>query len=178
MTDPMCSGSASEASETASTSEVDMEELLESLAPGLKVRDLTAEERQDTIQKLTRLLSFAIGHSHETFEQLEQDMPFIRSVTSSRPDAPDARDATILGLNNLVCTMLNGLSRVPWPEAPAQQEEPRTDVPIDVLIVVCSPARAPLPKAFDEAHALAGIVRRAGRTAHILERGGAAAINA
>ena len=98
-----------------------MEELWESLAPGLKVRDLTAEERQDTIQKLTRLLSFAIGQSHETFEQLKQDMPFIRSVTSSRPDAPDARDATILGLNNLVCTMLNRLSLEPWPEAPAQQ---------------------------------------------------------
>ena len=47
-----------------------MEELWESLAPGLKVRDLTAEERQDTIQKLTRLMSFAIGYSHETFEQL------------------------------------------------------------------------------------------------------------
>ena len=110
MTDPMCSGSASEASETASTSEVDMEELWESLAPGLKVRDLTAEERQDTIQKLTRLLSFVHGHSNETFEQLERDMPFVRSVTSSRLAVPDARDATIVGLNNLVCTTLNRLS--------------------------------------------------------------------
>ena len=147
MTDPMCSGSASEASETASV--VDMDELLEKFT--LKVRDLSAEERQDTIQKLTRLLSFANGHSHETFEQLEQEMPFIRSVTSSRPDVPDARDATIVGLNNLVCTMLNRLSRVPWPEAPAQ-DGPRIDVLIDVLIVVCSPGCAPLPKALDEAH--------------------------
>ena len=155
-----------------------MEELWESLAPGLKVRDLTAEERQDTLQKISRLLSFVLGHSNETFEQLERDMPFVRSVTSSRPDVPDARDATILGLNNLVCTMLNRLSLEPWPEAPAQQEDPRTDVLIDVLIIVCSPGCAPLPKAFDEAHALASTVRRAGRTAHILERGGAAAINA
>ena len=63
MTGPMCSGSASETSETASA--VDMDELLETFT--LKVRDLTAEERQDTIQKLTRLMSFAIGYSHETF---------------------------------------------------------------------------------------------------------------
>ena len=41
-----------------------------------------------------------------------------------------------------------------------------------------SPGCAPLPKAFDEAHALAGIARRAGLTAHVLDRGGAAAINA
>ena len=116
--------------------------------------------------------------SYEPFEQLQQEMPLIRSVTSSRPDAPDARDATIVGLNNLVCTMLNRLSLEPWPEAPKQQDGPRTDVLIDMLIIVCSPGCAPLPKAFDEAHALAGIVRRAGRTAHILERGGAAAINA
>ena len=58
MTDPMCSGSASEASETASTSEVDMDELLESLTPRLKVRDLTAEERLDTLQKISRLQHF------------------------------------------------------------------------------------------------------------------------
>ena len=157
----MCSGSASETSETASV--VDMEELLEKFT--LKVRDLTAEERQDTLQKISRLLSFVLGHSNETFEQLERDMPFVRSVTSSRPDVPDARDATIVGLNNLVCTMLNRLSLEPWPEAPKQQDGPRTDVLIDVLIIACSPGCAPLPKAFDEAHALAGIVRRAGRTA-------------
>ena len=92
-----------------------MEELWESLAPGLKVRGfLTAEERQDTLQKISRLLSFVLGPRNETFEQLKRDMPFVRSVTSSRPDVPDARDATILGLNNLVCTMLNRLSHVPW----------------------------------------------------------------
>ena len=176
MTDPMCSGSDSETSETPSTSELDIHKLAESLTKGLKVRDLTAEERFDTLKKISRLQHFVLGLSNETFEQLEWDMPFVRSVTSSRPDVPDARDATIVGLNKLVCTMLNRLSRVPWPEA--QHEEPRTDVPIDVLIVVCSPGCAPLPKAFDEAHALAGIVRRAGRTAHILEPGGAAAINA
>ena len=178
MTDPMCSGSDSETSETPSTSELDIHKLAESLTKGLKVRDLTAEERFDTLKKISRLQHFVLGLSNETFEQLEWDMPFVRSVTSSRPDVPDARDATIVGLNNLVCTMLNRLSLEPWPEAPAQQEGPRTDVLIDVLIIVCSPARAPLPKALDEAHALAETVRRAGRTAHILERGGAAAITA
>ena len=152
----------------------------------LKVRNFsTVAEQLDTLQKisrlqhkLSRLQEFVLGERKETFEQLAQDIPFIRSVTSSRPAVPDARDATIVGLNNLVCTMLNRLSLEPWPEAPAQQEGPRTDVLIDVLIIVCSPGRAPLPKAFDEAHALAGIARRAGRTAHVLDRGGAAAINA